>query len=86
MHRPGDLGGRLSGGALGLMLPATVAAGAAEVAKRVAEAVVALQLEHAGVPGGVLTVTLGAVCSAPNSTAAERVEAAEHAARTGRAA
>ena len=85
LHRPGDLAGRLSNGALGLMLPATVAAGAAEVAKRVAEAVAALRLEHAGAPGGFLTVTLGAVCSVPNSTASELVEAAEHAARAARA-
>ena len=85
IHRPGDLGGRLTDGALGLMLPATVGRGAEGVANRLLAAVNELQVEHAGMPGGFLTVHVGTVCSVPNSTAGELVEAAEGAARKGRA-
>ncbi len=82
LRRPGDFAGRLSGGSVGLMLPATVAAGAAEVARRLRDAVAALQIVHAGTPDGFVTVSVGAVCSVPNSVAAELVEAAEHEARS----
>ena len=81
LQRPGDLAGRLSGGAVGLMLPATVADGAAEVACRMQETVAELLLEHAGMKGGTVTVSVGSACSLPNSLAAELVETAEHAAR-----
>jgi diguanylate cyclase (GGDEF)-like protein/PAS domain S-box-containing protein len=84
MRRPGDIGGRLSGGVLGLMLPATVTGGAAEVASRLVEGVDELRLEHAGVPSGLLSVKIGVVYSLPNSGSAELVNAAEQAARKSR--
>ena len=81
LRRPGDLAGRLSAGALGIMLPATVMAGATEVARRLKDAIAAIRIEHAGLLSGIVTVSVGAVCSVPNSQATELVEAAEHAAR-----
>lgn len=84
LHRPGDLAGRLSGGTIGLMLPATTGSGAGEVGRRLQEAVEALRLEHAGSPGGFLTVTIGICCSAPGSVAAELVGEAESEARATR--
>ena len=41
------------------MLPATVMAGATEVARRLKDAVAALRVEHAGALSGVLTVKRG---------------------------
>ncbi len=82
LRRPADLAGRLSGAVVGLILPATEAAGASDVARRLREAVTALGIEHAGVPGGTLGVRIGIVCSVPNSTAGELVVAAEQAGRT----
>ncbi len=84
MRRPGDIGGRLSGGVLGLMLPATVTGGAAEVASRLIGGVDELRLDHAGVPGGLLSVKIGVVYSLPNSGSADLVNSAEQAARKGR--
>lgn len=81
LRRPGDFAGRLSGGALGLLLPATVAVGAAEVGKRLIAAVAEQRLEHAGAPDGFLSIGVGSACSAPNSVAHELVEAAEQAVR-----
>ena len=81
LRRPGDLAGRLSSGALGIMLPATVMAGATEVAGRLKDAVAALRIEHAGSLTGIVTISVGLVCSTPNSQASDLVEGAEHAAR-----
>ena len=86
LRRPGDLGGRLSSGSLAIMLPATVMAGATEVARRLKGAVAALRVEHAGALSGVLTVNVGMVCSTPNSQASELVEASEQAARVSKTA
>ncbi len=83
LRRPGDLGGRLSGGALGLMLPGTLAEGGAEVAKHLVQAVADLKLDHAGLPDGLLSVKLGVVCSSSSSMAADLVGAAEQATRRG---
>ena len=84
MRRPGDLAGRLSGGALGLMLPGTVAEGGTEVAKRLMLAVAEMKLDHAGLPDGMVSVKLGVIASSPSSMAADLVGAAEQAARKGR--
>lgn len=81
LRRPGDLAGRLSGGCIGLMLPATVLPGATDVACRLVEAVAGLQLDHAGTPAGFVSVSVGTACSLPSSVAGELVEEAEHAAR-----
>ena len=81
LQRSGDLAGRLSSGSIGLLLPATAEAGGIEVARRLKRAVAALQLEHAGTPGGVVTISVGLVCSVPNSVATDLVEQAEHASR-----
>ena len=81
LRRPGDLAGRLSGAVIGVLLPATEAAGAGEVARRLQDAVAGRRLDHAGAPEGVITVRVGTVYSAPNSVAGEMVNAAEQAAR-----
>ena len=81
LRRPGDLAGRLAAGTIGLMLPATVQAGATEVTQRLQDGIAALQLDHAGMPSGFVTISVGAVCSVPNSVAGELVEVAEHLAR-----
>ena len=84
LRRPGDLAGRLSGGTIGLMLPATVQAGAAEVSRRLSEAVGELHLDHAGSVDAILAVRIGACCSTPNSIAGDLVMEAEAAARAAR--
>lgn len=85
LRRPGDLAGRLSGGTVGLMLPATVEAGAMDVGRRLKEAVAGLGVDHAGSPDGLLAVNVGARCSTPNSMAGELVAGAEAAARAAHA-
>ena len=81
LQRSGDLAGRLSGGAVGILLPATAAPGGAEVAWRLQRGMADLRLEHAGTPGGLVTINAAVVCSVPNSVASELVAEAEHQAR-----
>ena len=57
--RPGDQVGRLAGAMLGAVLAHTEMAGAMAVADRVRRAVTELKLEHAGVPTGQVSVTVG---------------------------
>ncbi len=69
-RRPGDLAARYGGEEFALLLPSTDAAGAAEVAERVRQDVMAVALEHAGNPPlGVVTVSLGLACASPHPDA-----------------
>ncbi|QEI09185.1 GGDEF domain-containing protein [Pigmentiphaga aceris] len=58
-RRPRDVAARYGGEEFVLLLPATGAAQAVEIAERLRTAVMALSLPHDGLPGGVCTVSVG---------------------------
>ena len=62
LDRPSDSPARYGGEEFIVLLPETGADGALQVAERIRAAVVALDIEHAGNPAGVVTVSLG-VCT-----------------------
>jgi diguanylate cyclase (GGDEF)-like protein len=65
LRRPGDMAARLGGEEIGVLLPATDAAGAASVAQAVQKAILSLGIRHEGSPYGVVTLSLGVACCRP---------------------
>ena len=75
-RRPGDLAARYGGEEFVLLLPNTDLAGAAEVAERLRQDILAAGLVHAGNPPlGVMTVSLGVASVAPADNAAVDTDA-----------
>lgn len=72
-HRGGDFAARYGGEEFAVLLPNTPAAGAAQVAERLREAIGELQLPHAASPDGRVTVSIGVAELSPgdNITTAE---------------
>jgi diguanylate cyclase (GGDEF)-like protein/PAS domain S-box-containing protein len=69
VQRPGDLAARYGGEELVVLLPATTLAGARVIAERIAEAVRARAIPHAGGIGGIVTVSIGVAAGVPDSAA-----------------
>ena len=70
-RRPGDLAARYGGEEFALLLPNTDLRGAEEVAERLRQEVLAAGLEHLGnPPSGLVSLSLGAACVAPQATPA----------------
>ncbi len=69
VQRPGDLAARYGGEELVVLLPATPLAGARVIAERIAEAVRARAIPHAGGIGGIVTVSIGVAAGVPGSAA-----------------
>jgi diguanylate cyclase (GGDEF)-like protein/PAS domain S-box-containing protein len=67
LGRPADLAGRMDGDELAVVLPGTAADGAARIAHDITDVVAALAIEHAGLVGGRLRVTVGTVVSVAGS-------------------
>jgi len=66
LHRPADLAARYGGEEFVILLPDTDAAGARDVARRVLDAIVALQLPHAASPtAAVITASIGVASVVP---------------------
>ncbi len=63
LDRPSDFPARYGGEEFIVLLPETSGHGAFQVAERIRSSVCALDIEHAGSPAGVVTVSLG-VCTA----------------------
>ena len=59
LNRPGDTANRYGGEEIVVLLPGNTEAGALAIAKRIAEAIRALRLEHAGSSRGVVTISAG---------------------------
>lgn len=59
VNRPADIVARYGGEEFACVLPATSFDGALTVARRIATAVRQLNLDHAGSPGGKLTISIG---------------------------
>jgi diguanylate cyclase (GGDEF)-like protein len=68
LRGPGDMAARLGGEEFGILLPATDAAGAADIAWKAQEAVRLLRIEHDGSPHGIVTLSLGVAGRAPSDT------------------
>ncbi len=69
VRRPGDLAARYGGEEIALLLPATAAAGATELAARLCGAIEASAIAHeANVPGRVVTVSIGVATTLPGLT------------------
>ena len=81
LQRPGDVAGRLSSAAIGILLPGTDDNGAGEVVNRLTDGVRCLLVDHAGSPDGLLTINIGLVRSSSATQAAELVDMAERQAR-----
>ena len=65
--RPADLGARFGGEEFAVVLPDTDCQAAVNVAERIREAVVALQILHAGTGYGVVTLSIGLAGTLPHS-------------------
>ncbi len=69
VRRPGDLAARYGGEEIALLLPATTAVGAAELAARLCGAIEARAITHeANLPGRVVTVSIGVATTSPGLT------------------
>ncbi|MBV9860976.1 MAG: GGDEF domain-containing protein [Alphaproteobacteria bacterium] len=66
LRRAGDLGARYGGEEFAVLLPATDAAGALQVADKIHQALQQCAIEHAGSPIGRVTVSIGAAVAAPD--------------------
>ncbi len=66
LYRPGDLAARYGGEEIAVLLPATHASGAADLAESILKAVEAAGIVHAGnPPGDVVTVSIGVATMNP---------------------
>ncbi|WP_219115693.1 diguanylate cyclase [Janthinobacterium sp. UMAB-56] len=82
MRRPGDLAARYGGEEMVVLLPGTDLAGTLAVAENIRLAIQSLEIEHAGNPLGVVTVSIGVEAFSPihlENQAIELVEAADKA-------
>ena len=80
--RPGDLAARYGGEELVVLLPNTDINGAVELSERFRQAVLALEMPHAGNPVGLVTVSIGVAACHParnNSSSNTLIEAADKA-------
>lgn len=65
LRRPGDLIARFGGEEFAILLPQTHEAAAAQLAEQIRMAIRLAGIAHAGVPGGLLTVSLGCSAAVP---------------------
>jgi diguanylate cyclase (GGDEF)-like protein len=79
LNRPGDIAARYGGEEIALLLPGTSRAGARALAERVAKAVRALGLVHAGSSHGVVTISAGVEAFVPVRDLDTETELLEHA-------
>lgn len=63
--RPADLVARYGGEEFAVVLPETTIGGALIVAEKIRHAVRALNIPHASVPAGQITISIGIACAAP---------------------
>lgn len=80
LKRPGDLAVRYGGEEMTVLLPATDAAGACQMAEYILQAIRALRIEHQEHPEGYVTASAGVFACAPSVTscnAASLIKAAD---------
>jgi diguanylate cyclase (GGDEF)-like protein len=79
LNRPGDIAARYGGEEIALLLPGTSQPGARALAERVADAVRALGIVHAGSSHGVVTISAGVEAFVPVRDLDTEAELLEHA-------
>lgn len=86
VHRPADLMARYGGEEFAVLLPATPASGAADLANRICREIPALRIPHAASDAGVVTLSIGVATivpqrGEPDSTLLRRADEALYAAK-----
>ena len=70
-RRASDLAARLGGEEFALLLPGTNGGGAEKIAEKLRQDVLALQIEHADNPLGLVSISLGVASTRPHCSTAE---------------